>query len=597
MLSLSQQQNDFLFFARHCVNIAATGPIMSNSRQPHVAKCKRVIRPLVSKVHSIIDYQSKHSMMDFKSPMSCKPVISDPDSELSDDELYKAEFADEKWKLQKGLCNPTDSEQRLQALLPFIDEEVLRLYKETFVIFKNVISTFAESKGTKPLYLATMAAFKVGRIMAMNSKSTYYSINRAQLFDKEQLPPDIKELHDLLANDIDEWLTMEPAVISSTYRNELMIGYVLHFLVLNLHSGLYLLMPTLIHWLYEESKLRPKFALIKSTLFNEFWNFDYASRSRMNREERMVAGLIGDYTKFGYNTFWALQQTEDFWGFFFDQVQVTSRYEPSHASHFLDCLHKNNYLDRNRLGDLVDMNSVQSDVYCYIKMCPQHPNVNTILAITIGQIVKQFKASFESCKSPARYRTCIEKYFMECIEFTRVWLSFSGPTIFNSLYSGNEEMFEAVIKLGIYFHHKCSMILNHIRGQENTGTYSKEKDTFRSLKYQLKLFNSYLLLLRAFYLDLDPQVNVVVRPDDLVVVFKLCQDSRGPNKKPSKDFNDFISWLVDQNLVQIARHLFHAFYGKKSSYTNIEIDTVFKEVKRRNETVDEYLLDDLCLSI
>lgn len=570
---------------------------MFNSLQPRVAKCKRVIRPLISKVHSIIDYQLKHSLMDFKAPMSCKPVISEPDPELSGDELYKTDFIDENWKIQKGFCNPVNSEQRLLALLPFIDEDVLRLYRETFVIFKSVISTFAESNDMNLLSLSTMAAFKVGRIMAMNSKSTYYSINRAQLFDKEQLPPDIQELHNMLTNDIDEWLTMEPAVISSTYRNDLMIGYVLHFLVLNLHSGLYLLMPTLIHWLYEESKLRTKYSLIKSTLFNEFWNFDYASRSTKNREERMIAGLIGAYTKFGYNTFWALHQIEDFWSFFFDQVQVTSGYEPSHASLFLDCLPKNNYLDRNRLGDLVDINIVQSDVYCYIKMCPQHPNVNSILAITIGQIVQQFKASFDSCKSPMSYSTCIEKYFMECVEFIRVWLSFSGHAIFNSLYSGNEEMFEAVVKLGVYFHHKCSVILNHIRRQENTDTYTKVKDTFRSLKYQLELFNSYLLLLRAFYLDWDPPGNLVVRPDDLVIVFTLCQDSRGPNKKPSKDFNDFVNWLVDQNLVQEARHLFNAFYGKKSSYKNIEIDSVLNELKRKNETVDEYLLDDLCLSI
>lgn len=558
----------------------------SATEVPSVAKCKRVIRPLTSKIHGLIDYDSKHKFS-FDFPLE-KPV--DSDNESYEDESYaepRLLMMNSDLREYQTFWEPQNSSERLYSLRPFIYEEMYRFYEEIFTMFKSVMNTFATENEGKMLDLSTLAAFKVGRTIAMNSKPTHHIINRSKLFDIDLLPPDIMKLSEILADDIDEWLVMEPSVISTTYRKDLMIGYVLHFLVLNLQSLLYLLIPVLIHWLHEESKSRPKFGLFKTTLFHEFWTFDYARRSKKNDEERMLSALISDFSDFGFTAFWTLYAIEGYWGLFFDQMEVGSSFDPeNHASLMLDCLPNNNYLNRKRIEQnlsKITIDWIQSDVYRYIRMCPQHPNINDILAITIGQIVQESKTLLDGCKWVASAANYIEQYYLECVLFVRIWLSFSADdtsaAVFNSLYSGNEEMFDAVIKLSTYFQKRCSKYLAYIQSHLSSASKILEaKDKLNSLKHSLRSFNFLLLLLKAFYLDSGLEVSLIEKPQDLVKVFQLCQETSSPNKKLSGDFNDFIYWLAEEGLVGVARHFFFAFYGRKSSYRNHEIDSIFIEL-------------------
>lgn len=599
-----------------------------------VSKCKRIIRPLVSKIHALADINNKYPLiLELRIPLdshiqeqsltklkvyqgssrpssregSLKPTLEkkptlrhEYDNDMSSDEDCDLTFVlpdEEQAKADKSklnskqdnetffrFLNPKDGHERLQSLKPFISDELFQSYCEIFTIFKNVVNALCavtETEQAAVSKLSSLCSFKYGKSIASFTKSTYYSFNRTQLFNPNEIPLHLQELHGLLHDDIDNLLDIEPNVISQTYRANFLIGYVIHLIVFNLQLILYLLIPSLIHWLNDEFRLTRdfRFKSIMRCLFDEFWHYGIDDLKDV-KDQRLLALIDVSVCTKSFELFWVLYKV-GYWKRFIDSLQLQSDTDgcKSYDSLVLKVLTINNRLkikEFNNFTGTASKSILEHEVYPLIKRNPQNPFINLILASVITQIMIGLRSDLAASKSSYETIEFLIEYYENIVKFIQMWLEFPGdmsaPMTYNSLYPGNEEIFEALSKFGIYMHAKCDRYIEHFTRyieRSSNENYEKLVGLLYDLNYlisRINLLNIYINVMRSFFLETNDELSLGVHsPKDLCDFFFELMANMERNIRSSKDFNEFLLWLYDKQEIKIlnfTRLCFKAFYGE-----------------------------------
>lgn len=440
-----------------------------------ILRCKRMIRPLISKIAALTDIYIKY------------PSKFDLDIESFD-------IVQRNHGKSLSFISPATSEDRLLSLKPYLSPELHQAYKEIVVIFKNIILAWLQnSLDLKIPKLSSLSSYKVGKCITLGTKSSHYRLSQTALFDADTLPKYLQKYHDELSDDIDEWLTMEPESVMDAHRTDLLYGYLIHLLVFNLRTIFYCLLPVLVHWLREQES-KELHALLRTLLY-EFFVF-----LSVDSDQRAVAELTSEVAQHDPSlpVFWLFHNI-GYWKRLCELCNLTTiegsaaqKYQPYDCI-FLDVLAKT---DRLFLTDGIDL----QHVYNTLQQNPQHPHNTFILTSLLAQIISLFKKSLDSASTSSASITVLRASLNDFTEFLRTWLSLSGECVFNSFDSGNEEMFEA---LGDALAYMVKHGARAIRYLEDVSGKHAEKalKEFISISQLVRALQANTQILHAYYLD------------------------------------------------------------------------------------------------
>ena len=469
---------------------------MPKKNEPHtlsVPRCKRLVRPLLAKVHSLTDLHSKY-----------------PAKLVFDSELFGSDKND-------AFTSPASANDRLILLKPYLAQEVYEAYTEIFNIFKNIVSTLSPvstinaaksrpNKVTKPLAskktatgngsvtsgenkimkLSTLASIKLGKSIALGTKSTHYSLNQTALFDPLSIPVYLRKYHDQLAEDIDEWLQMDPAAVFGQHRAELLMGYVMHIFVFYLRMLFYTLIPVLCHWLSEQQN-----ACLR-ILFSECWLFLHFDPDHEEVQDLTVADRSRDPS---LGTFWLFHRI-GYWQNLVLLLKVksagfdgTSTYEAL----FLDAL---------ICADRLDLNEIDvHEVYAMMRNNLQHPRNTQILVSIVAQFINSFRKTYSAASTSTAALEAITRTYHDIRGFVQAWLCLSKSCIFNTLDKGNSELFGALFMLTDHLKEKCSLVLDYLEGMSGSDHVAEAIKNFRKALSDVTKLESSCRILEAFFLD------------------------------------------------------------------------------------------------
>ncbi|OBA20251.1 hypothetical protein METBIDRAFT_43469 [Metschnikowia bicuspidata var. bicuspidata NRRL YB-4993] len=460
---------------------------MPKNSEPHPlssAKCKRLVRPLLSKIHSLTDLYSKYPA---KFVFDCELFISGSSED--------AHFT-----------KPATAEQRLVSLKPFLSLETYDAYVEIFNIFKNIVSTLYpdNAKTTKNGVprLSFLAAHKLGKSIALGTKSTHYSLNQTALFDPASIPLYLRKYHDQLAEDIDEWLLMEPGSVLGQHRSQLLLGYVMHILVFNLRVLFYTLIPVLCHWLHEQ-----KMQCLR-TLFVEFWLFLYLDPDHEEVQDLTVPDKSRDPS---LATFWLFHKI-GYWQQMVRLLHIKSLvYSSAEAYSAL-------LLEALICSDRLDLAHVDvHEVYALMRTNLQHPKNTQILVATIAQLITSFQKNYDVVSTSSEAHAAIFSAYLEIRNFLQAWVCLSKTLIFNTLDKGNTEIFDACSKFADHLKEICTLIIAYLESRSRGGSRSIERvRKFKKLLSEIGDLSGTCEVLRAFFLDIRLQSSEINASPTLV---------------------------------------------------------------------------------
>lgn len=499
-----------------------------------IARCKRLVRPLLSKVHSLTDLQSKY-----------------PDKFFFDTELFASHS-----KNTHELIKPATAQDRLILLKPFLSQEIYEAYVEIFNMFKNIIFTlFPEtatqdrngktaksgkrrkiqngesiSKNTRDKFprLSFLAAQKLGKSVALGTKSTHYSLNQTALFDPNSIPVYLRKYHDQLAEDIDEWLLMEPSSVLGLHRQELLLGYVLHIFVFNLRMLFYTFIPVLCHWLHEQNM-----ASLRS-LFIEYWLFLHLDPDHEEVQELTAPDKSQDPS---LDIFWVFHR-----GGYWQQLVLLLRVKmleyssnDQYEALFLDALVSSDRLDLKQ----VDVH----EIYALMRNNLQHPKNTLILVAIIALLITSSRELYKTATTSIAAHEAIVKAQQELRNFLQAWLSLSKSCIFNTLDRGNPEIFDACFMWMAYLDKKCALVLEYLESAVQS-KISESIQRFKTAKSDIAKLNDICIVLQAFFLDtalslsIDSHSTVSTVKYFMEFVREDCDD---------ETIDIFIGWLEEQD--------------------------------------------------
>ena len=618
----------------------------------NISKCKRIVRPLVSKIHALNDLNGKYpSILDFNFPLddacfqdliskkninydyNVKYIHDKPgqprnkirklevrkcaesyDSDSDYDESYdslerksmnKDYLPEEREHISNinKLIEPTSSFERLKSLKPYISGQLYQAYYDMFLIFKSIINllvlTTPRNNESTPCIpkLSSLCSFKIGKFMALSTKPTYYEMNQTLLFDPSTIPYHLREYQDILSDDIDEWLELKPEVVTYTYRNDLLIGYVIHLLVINLDLTLYLLIPILIHWLNEKLKKTGNAMLqsISRSFFLEYWTYgpDYSDNTGF---DDIVSVLNGTQNRErNLNIFWIFHKI-GYWRILINSFDSNSTVTSSvsYETLILDTISLNNKLSLQILMNLnldaQDPYDFLNDIYQIIKKNPQHPQVNNVLILIITQLISSTRHNIRQCLTSHDILNCLHFAYDNVIFFVHIWLSLPAEEeflVFNSLYPGNSEIFHALISFTGFLLRQCN-ILFLIQDKSESTPFSKidiDRNNTADLRINLSILTRTLELLKSYYLDrfdaftVDPHsVEEVSSFILLIQNFKLDTSNVEKFSLCNNSYNDLLTWLFDQQdptLLQISQLCFRKYYGNTTWFKDVVIDDLY----------------------
>lgn len=553
-----------------------------------ISRCKRIVRPLISKIHALTDMKSKYpTKLQFTSleaafskvPLGHKAcersrpssrngfasqkssilinkrkaiIVDDLMDEYDDDLSFRVsdEVPEEKPELLNEyvkFIRPETSNERLESLEPFVSIELYQSYGEILQIFRNIVLTLFPTPSRESVTkLSTLCSFQIGKSIALSTKSTYYMINRVSLFNPLEISVEAQIFNQDLNDDIDEWLEMPPSVVSLHYRSDLLMGYVIHLIIFNLRNLLYPLIPVLLHWLEEEFRVSgdQKLRTIMRTLFIEYWREGSDNKDQLNGTESGKFQLYWDFFKIGY------------WESLIESLDLQTLSGQSYDGLILESLTNN-----DRLSEMTSDISLEKDIYPIIKRNPQNSCINVVLINIMTQIIVDFKRRFHSSKTTEAVLGLFQETYQGMVEFLGLWISFgdSREMIFNSLYPGNEEIFEGIIKFVQYLTYKNGQIIRHLQGTVIT------KDRIQELQitlHQYKLLEVILRLLRSYYLDVECDN---FEPGDLEQssqAFLSIQGIKRRIKYSNYGLNEFLLWLNDNEYRAFCQYLYQKVYGQ-----------------------------------
>lgn len=620
-----------------------------------ISKCKRIVRPLVSKIHALNDLNGKYpSILDFNFPLddtclqgllskkninhdySGKHIVnqlgqprnkirkledrkytkcydSDSDYDEGYDSLerrsmnkdYLPEEREHISNINK-LIEPSSSFERLTSLKPYISGQLFQSYYDMFLIFRNIMNLLVftthknnESTSSMPK-LSSLCSFKIGKFMALSTKPTYYEMNQSLLFDPNTIPYHLREYQDILSDDIDEWLEMKPEVVTYTHRIDLLIGYVIHLLVINLDLTLYLLIPILIHWLNEELKRTGNTMLqsISRSFFLEYWTYgpDYSESSGF---DNIVSILNGTQNRErNLNIFWIFHKI-GYWRILISSFDSESTVTGSDTYEILtlDTISLNNKLslqvliNLNAAYDTHDTHDFLHEIYQIIKKNPQHPQVNNILILIITQLISSTRLNIKQCMVSRDILNCFQFAYDNVIFFVHIWLSLPVKEeflVFNSLYPGNTEIFHALISFTDFQVRQCDILF--LNQSESTFFSKINMDgsstiDLRMIRDNLSILNRTLELLKLYYLDTFDDFTIDPHSVEEISSFVLLIQNSKLNPSNVKEFticnnsyNDLLIWLFDQQdptLLQISQLCFRKYYGNRTWFKDVLIDNLY----------------------
>lgn len=496
-----------------------------------ISKSKRIVRPLVAKIHALNDlYTSYPSIVEFDSEQFQSSI---------DSQVYP------------GIINPKDPNQRLNSLKPFISSELYQTYSEIFQIFKSIIQSVetllhrptdvssaspdSSHTTTPPSKLSLLCCYKIGQSMALYSRSSHYKLNNSLLFDKKERKQDAV-VENEFEDDIDHWLEMEPSQIVLAHRKDLIIGYIIHLLVFHLNLLLYTLIPILVDWLFENKK----FHSIARNLFQEYWynndEYDEGVRNRI---------------------FWTFLKT-GYWNQFITKLDLRSSYYSSFSSQYasliLDSLPLNNkYSNKIKLELLLNA----SELHGLIELAPQHFQVNNILIHTLGKYINCFRLDLKQSSDPLRSEQVLQTFHEFLYQFLLLWLGSSDKDtglVFNSLLPGNEDLFTALEKISKYCMAISDKVGAYIDLTELLAKFVTVHNTILILKW-------YFLLYPIDYKKKNLQLEVRRISDFIVSLqntkFRVIRNS---------DFDEFVVWVKnDLGNMELAKACLERYYKKDNS--------------------------------
>lgn len=468
-----------------------------------VARAKRLVRPLVAKIHALTDLGMKHPA---KLVFDCTLWAQHPPHDLVGSDSAYAHMA---------------------ALKPYLLMEAYDSYVEIFAIFRNIVTAVAGLPGQypsdRPWTLAQAAALKVGKLMALGTKSLWYSLSQTVLFDLDSVPAHLRKHHDELAGDIDEWLAMDPAPVMATHRDMLVLGYVLHVLVLHLSVLLYALVPVVVHWLHEQG------SRLLQTLFVEYWlHLPYDRDLDGVRELLLQPKLYSDL-----EPFWALHHT-GYWANVVSRLKLRPMAAPTFSAYdaFL--------IDSLAATDKLALRHVRpANLYAVMARNAQYPQNTKLLMCIIERLVLDIRRRW------ARQTTSLEAYlavynsFKRLQSFCKAWLSLRHDCLFNSLDAGNHEMFATLQKLVAFLRAKYAQVMDYLAGflGRRGHKVTELSMQFEFLHHRLNCLGTTCAILQAFFLDYPYRV-----PEDVSDYFV---DFVADNSDASM-VGEFIAWL-DEN--------------------------------------------------
>lgn len=587
----------------------------------NVQKCKRIVRPLISKLHSFNDLCVKYpSILDTHFPfdvidrfmtlrtsgLNCRQT-SPGEHEGPNDEVYFSEsekapfrylknlgghisnpeaqsFKNTFKKLQK-LREPRNSFERLASLKPFISNETFHAYDELFLIFRTIITSLVDTRDISVpsgvSKLSTAASIELGKNAALYTKSTYYKLNQSFLFDSDTLPQEYRQLSATLSDDIDEWLNLDPKTITCHYRTHILIGYVIHLLVLHLRSTISLLMPVLLSWLQEEYKtsLNPELVLMKRIMFNGFWMGVDSSVDKLGFDSNQ-SRIIEDKN---ITVFWSLLKL-DYWKFLFYQLGV------------INALDKNSCYEKIMLQGLLTQNNFSfliirilefdSDSFlsCEIRNILQSSSDHTIsgnlVVLIVTQIIRYFRKAVTTLEDLEKIHEVIVYSYDTSCALCQIWLHIASDLtqIFELKFPGNFEIFDAFFGLLDFLEDTAKKLFfilkNGVATKKGNNNYFYDFQLIGRIQQILskcKSLNASLGLMRAYLLEIpfDPPLEMSMNlvSQSLLSFFGLENGSRFKGVKENEPLNRFLHWLTKRNAacMQLAKTCSEKYYGVKYS--------------------------------
>lgn len=502
------------------------------------AKCKRIIRPLTSKLLSLTDLYLKYPSKFSFDVESCSDSVAVPSA--------AATFA---W--------PESSSIRLASVCQFLSPELATAYKEMFAMFKNIIGALYPEPALS-MSLTAVAALQLGKAIVLGTKSTYYKLNQASLFDQASIPQYLQKYRHELSDDIDDWLSMDPLPVMQAQKHHLLAGYLLHLVVFNLRHLLYPLVPVLVHWLVEQRHHR-----LARTLLSEFLMWLPAGA-----DNDVVAELsVGNPSGFDPTAplFWFLH-TVGYWENLVAVVRLASsdssleRYSAYDAV-FLNVMFRS---DRLSVTDCPDLNLV----YTVLVANPQYPHNTQILTSVAAQLICHTKTLLDDSRNSAVTLAHLKNARNQTAHFIHAWLALRADCVFNSLDGGNQELFAGLADFLSYLAAYCGRVIGYLAERMLTTPAAKTKDAlaqFKNLFYHIDMLLMTLSVLEAFYLDYRVlSIGLEnVRLPSLATVFV---DLMAPRAELTEvlELLEWISSPPDPNRQALALHLMRAFFREDS---------------------------------
>lgn len=520
-----------------------------------IQKCKRIIRPLLSRIHSINELKSK----DPSTTIINIPQFFNEEKDIPQDLRDPQDSWEPKRKKSKskehsltsdliiGFVKPASSQSRLLSLKPYVSYELFRAYIDIFQIFRNIFTALRTS--TRVPSLSTLCCYKIGKEITLSTKSTYYRLNQVLLFDQKGVSKELQSCQKDLNDEIDAWLESEPAILMENYRTELVLGYVVHLIVFNSHL-LYLLIPVLLQWLEEVGTEASR--SVMRTLFHEFWSQGHAYTDIDLSTMMVLNGETSEHT----DVFWLLDHI-GYWRHLVLSLGLRSpvNCHDQYIPLMLDTLPFNN--------KLVNYDCLER-VYELIKQCPQHPKVNTILILAITHIISKYRALLKSSTTTIAIYTHLKEAISSFMLLLNQWLAFVDHLVFNSLYPGNSTIFLAVSSFISFIIKKVIQVVEYLK-KSIPHLHNQEKEKYTGLLGRLssmgartKVYLVALEVLRIYYLDTNEPIDIY--PYTAKQVGNAIIDIIEPmSRSANSQFNHFLLYLNER--LDLAQVCFKIYYG------------------------------------
>ncbi|RCK62459.1 hypothetical protein Cantr_08837 [Candida viswanathii] len=418
--------------------------------QLSTTRFRRVLRPLLSKIHALNDLYSKNPLVfDFD--------ISQVDiNHRCNAQQQRQTRQPRPSKLRKleeepipDFYDPKSADDRLRSLRLFISPELYKSYTELFHIVKSVLCLLKPKKQQHAWKLSCRCAFEIGKEMAESTRTTYYRLNNVSLFDPSLVSESIREINEELYEDLDDWMSeeMEPACVTDNYTREVFAGYIVRLIVIHSQTTLYMFVPVLVHWLRLQGAFLHQLGVFLS---DEYFRFPHESTT--NVEE--LNGLAFNDTLL---VFWSLHAV-NYWAPFMNARKLLE-IVPHKIS--FDVFDELEVVLRLRGG------YYREQVYC---ICQYDKNTNIIVMMMVNllQHARKKLTSYEEAYGH------FKEIYKLVLEVVRNWLPY-----YNRRFRDNRVMFESIAQLRGYMMPKLEVLSD--QGYQYMKLYVNSKGLFRTV--------------------------------------------------------------------------------------------------------------------